>query len=81
MWYDLSMCGMTHSYMCDMSIVAVKTNVGSENEGVSLLIIESAYDGFDKGVPFKKIGLKAQDTCELFFDNVKVSDENENIKK
>lgn len=63
---------ITNGYMCDMSIVAVKTNVGTDKEGVSLLIIESAYEGFDKGIPFKKIGMKAQDTCELFFDNVKV---------
>lgn len=67
---------ITNGYLCDMSIVAVKTNVGSENEGVSLLIIESAYDGFEKGIPFKKVGMKAQDTCELFFDNVKVPKEN-----
>ena len=67
---------ITNGYMCDMSIVAVKTNTGTGNEGVSLLIMESAYEGFDKGIPFKKIGLKAQDTCELFFDNVKVPKEN-----
>jgi len=63
---------ITNGFMCDMAIVAVKTNPGSENEGVSLLIMESAAEGFEKGVPFKKIGMKAQDTCELFFDNVKV---------
>ncbi len=67
---------ITNGYMCDMSIVAVKTNVGKLNEGVSLLIMESAYEGFEKGIPFKKIGMKAQDTCELFFDNVKVPKEN-----
>ncbi|TYB76656.1 acyl-CoA dehydrogenase [Bizionia gelidisalsuginis] len=67
---------ITNGYMCDMAIVAVKTNIGTEKEGVSLLIIESAYDGFEKGIPFKKIGMKAQDTCELFFDNVKVPKEN-----
>lgn len=67
---------ITNGYMSDMSIVAVKTNVGNVNEGVSLLIMESAYDGFEKGIPFKKIGMKAQDTCELFFDNVKVPKEN-----
>lgn len=63
---------ITNGYMSDLSIVAVKTNVGTDNEGVSLLLMESAYDGFEKGVPFKKIGMKSQDTCELFFDNVKV---------
>ncbi|TXE20339.1 acyl-CoA dehydrogenase [Psychroserpens burtonensis] len=63
---------ITNGYMSDLSIVAVKTNVGTDNEGVSLLLMESAYEGFEKGVPFKKIGMKSQDTCELFFDNVKV---------
>jgi acyl-CoA dehydrogenase len=67
---------ITNGYMSDMSIVAVKTNVGTAEEGVSLLIMESAYEGFEKGIPFKKIGMKAQDTCELFFDNVKVPKEN-----
>jgi acyl-CoA dehydrogenase len=63
---------ITNGYMSDLFIVAVKTNVGTDNEGVSLLLMESAYDGFEKGIPFKKIGMKSQDTCELFFDNVKV---------
>ncbi|MGC1633790.1 MAG: acyl-CoA dehydrogenase family protein [Gelidibacter sp.] len=67
---------ITNGYLSDMSIVAVKTNSGTPDEGVSLLIIESKWDGFEKGVPFKKIGMKSQDTCELFFDNVKVPKEN-----
>ena len=67
---------ITNGFMCDMAIIAVKTNKGTEKEGVSLLIIETAYKGFEKGVPFKKIGMKSQDTCELFFDNVKVPKEN-----
>lgn len=67
---------ITNGYMSDMSIVAVKTNMGTEKEGVSLLIMESTSEGFEKGIPFKKIGMKAQDTCELFFDNVKVPKEN-----
>jgi len=67
---------ITNGYMSDMSIIAVKTNTGTAEEGVSLLIMESDYEGFEKGIPFKKIGMKAQDTCELFFDNVKVPKEN-----
>ena len=67
---------ITNGYMSDMSIVAVKTNNETDKDGVSLLIIESDSEGFEKGVPFKKIGMKAQDTCELFFDNVKVPKEN-----
>ncbi|MCH4823108.1 acyl-CoA dehydrogenase family protein [Gramella lutea] len=67
---------ITNGFMSDMSLVAVKTNHGIENEGISLLLIESGSKGFEKGVPFKKIGMKAQDTCELFFDDVKVPKEN-----
>ncbi|WP_142786130.1 acyl-CoA dehydrogenase family protein [Changchengzhania lutea] len=67
---------ITNGYMSDMSIVAVKTNTATDKEGVSLLIMESDSKGFEKGIPFKKIGMKAQDTCELFFDNVKVPKEN-----
>lgn len=67
---------ITNGFMSDMSIVAVKTNLGTAEEGVSLLIMESDAEGFEKGIPFKKIGMKSQDTCELFFDDVKVPKEN-----
>lgn len=67
---------ITNGFMCDMAIVAVKTNSKTENEGVTLLIMESSMEGFNKGIPFKKIGMKSQDTAELFFDNVKVPKEN-----
>ena len=63
---------ITNGYLSDMAVVAVKTNVGTPEEGVSLLIMDAEMEGFEKGIPFKKLGLKAQDTCELFFDNVKV---------
>ena len=67
---------ITNGYLCDMAIIAVKTNFGKENEGITLLILESTMAGLEKGLPLKKIGMKAQDTCELFFDNVKVPKEN-----
>lgn len=67
---------ITNGFMCDMAIVAVKTNHNTDEEGVTLLIVESAMEGFSKGVPFKKIGMKSQDTAQLFFDNVKVPKEN-----
>lgn len=67
---------ITNGFMCDMAIVAVKTNHNTEQEGVTLLILESAMEGFQKGIPLKKIGMKSQDTAELFFDNVKVPKEN-----
>ncbi|MCM8570109.1 acyl-CoA dehydrogenase family protein [Gramella jeungdoensis] len=67
---------ITNGCMCDISLVAVKTRKGTETESISLLIIDSDSEGFKKGKPLKKIGMKAQDTCELFFDNVKVPKEN-----
>ena len=67
---------ITNGFMCDMVIVAVKTNHNTDEEGVTLLILESAMEGFSKGVPFKKIGMKSQDTAQLFFDNVKVPKDN-----
>ena len=67
---------ITNGFMCDMAIVAVKTNHNTAEEGVTLLILESTMDGFTKGVPFRKIGMKSQDTAQLFFDNVKVPKEN-----
>ncbi|TRO66484.1 acyl-CoA dehydrogenase family protein [Christiangramia sabulilitoris] len=62
---------ITNGYMSDMTIVAVKIN-----NKVSLLIVESGSRGFQKGLPLKKIGMKSQDTCELFFDDVMVPKEN-----
>ena len=38
--------------------------------------VEATRAGFSKGKPFKKVGMKAQDTCELFFDNVQIPKEN-----
>ncbi|WP_211445042.1 acyl-CoA dehydrogenase family protein [Collimonas humicola] len=64
---------ITNGYNSDMAVVALK--VGDKARGaknVSLLVIEADRPGFSKGKPLKKIGMKAQDTCELFFDNVRV---------
>lgn len=68
---------ITNGYLCDMAVVAVKT--GPDEMGaasVSLLIIPADLPGFSKGKPLKKVGMRGQDTCELFFDNVRVPKEN-----
>ena len=68
---------ITNGYLCDMAIVVCKT--GSAEKGsanLSLLIVEADQAGFSKGKPLDKIGMKGQDTCELFFDNVRVPKEN-----
>lgn len=63
---------ITIGYTSDFSIVACKTRPGTPQQGISLLVVDAAWDGFTKGKPFKKIGLKTSDTCELFFEDVKV---------
>lgn len=67
---------ITNGYLCDVAVVAVKTDPSLGAKGISLMIIEADSEGFSKGKPFHKVGLHAQDTCELFFDNVKVPKEN-----
>lgn len=67
---------ITNGYLCDLAVVAVKTDPNQGAKGISLMIIEADSEGFSKGKPFHKVGLHAQDTCELFFDNVKVPKEN-----
>jgi acyl-CoA dehydrogenase len=52
--------------------VACKTDPTAGAKGVSLIAVEEGTPGFTKQGPMDKIGLKAQDTAELFFDNVRV---------
>lgn len=63
---------ITNGYMSDMVIVVVKTDPAAGAKGTSLLIMDNTMEGYSKGTPLKKVGMKAQDTCEMFFDNVKV---------
>lgn len=67
---------ITNGLMCDLVIVVVKTDTDAGHQGISLLLMDAAMNGFTKGKLLKKIGMKAQDTCELFFDNVKVPQSN-----
>lgn len=64
---------ITNGYLCDLVVVVAKTGDATGGaENVSLLLVEAGREGFGKGKPLKKIGMKGQDTCELFFDNVRV---------
>ncbi|MDP3891997.1 acyl-CoA dehydrogenase family protein [Nocardioides sp.] len=56
----------------DLVVVACKTDPEAGASGISLLVIERGMEGFERGRNLDKIGLKAQDTAELFFDNVQV---------
>lgn len=67
---------ITNGYLSDVVVVAVKTDPALGAKGISLLLMDSSMKGYSKGKPFQKVGLHAQDTCELFFDNVEVPKEN-----
>jgi alkylation response protein AidB-like acyl-CoA dehydrogenase len=63
---------ITNGINSDLVITAVKTDPSERHSGMSLLVIEDGMDGFTRGRNLDKIGLHAQDTAELFFDEVRV---------
>ncbi|MGH3366239.1 MAG: acyl-CoA dehydrogenase family protein [Nocardioidaceae bacterium] len=63
---------VSNGISADLVIVVAKTDPDAGYEGISLLVVERGMAGFERGRNLDKIGLKAQDTAELFFDNVRV---------
>ncbi len=64
---------ITNGYLSDLVVVVARTgNSGEGAKDLSLILVEASRTGFTKGKPLKKVGMKAQDTCELFFENVRV---------
>lgn len=66
---------ISNGQIADLIVVAART-VPDKRSGIGLFVIEAGMEGFDRGNKLDKMGLKAQDTSELFFDNVKVPKEN-----
>jgi alkylation response protein AidB-like acyl-CoA dehydrogenase len=56
--------------------VVARTDPDAGHHGISLLVVERGMDGFERGRRLDKVGLKAQDTAELFFDDVEVPQAN-----
>ncbi|WP_111893231.1 acyl-CoA dehydrogenase family protein [Acinetobacter sp. MB5] len=56
----------------DLIVLVAKTDPQARAKGISILLVDAHLDGVTKGRSFKKIGLHAQDTAELFFDDVHV---------
>jgi alkylation response protein AidB-like acyl-CoA dehydrogenase len=56
----------------DIVIVVAKTDPALRHKGISLLVVERDMEGFKRGRKLDKVGLKAQDTAELSFEDVKV---------
>jgi len=67
---------ITNGQLADLYIVVAKTDTSAGAKGVSLFLVEADRAGFQKGQNLNKVGMKAQDTSELFFDNVRIPKEN-----
>jgi alkylation response protein AidB-like acyl-CoA dehydrogenase len=68
---------ITNGINADLVIVVARTDPDAPgSKGLSLLVVERDMPGFSRGRNLEKVGLKAQDTAELFFDDVRVPAEN-----
>jgi alkylation response protein AidB-like acyl-CoA dehydrogenase len=63
---------ITNGINADLVITAVKTDPSQRHKGISLVIVERDTPGFDRGRNLEKLGMHAQDTAELFFDDALV---------
>jgi alkylation response protein AidB-like acyl-CoA dehydrogenase len=63
---------ITNGINADLVIVVAQTDPEAGAKGFSLLVVERGMPGFERGRNLEKVGMKAQDTAELFFDNVRV---------
>jgi len=63
---------ISNGQLADLVIVVAKTDPKLGAKGTSLIAVETGTPGFKRGRNLEKIGMKAQDTSELFFDNVRV---------
>ncbi len=67
---------ITNGINADLVLVVAKTDPDKGAHGFSLLMVERGMKGFERGRNLDKVGMKAQDTAELFFDEVRVPAEN-----
>lgn len=65
---------ITNGQLADLVIVVAKTDPDAGSKGFSLFLVEAGMPGFEKGQNLKKVGLKAQDTSQLFFQDVLLDD-------
>ncbi|MEX2504223.1 MAG: acyl-CoA dehydrogenase family protein [Egicoccus sp.] len=67
---------ITNGINADLVIVVAKTDPAAKHAGTSLLVVEEGMPGFTRGRKLDKIGMHAQDTAELFFEDVRVPADN-----
>lgn len=67
---------ISNGQLCDLIVVAAKTNPDDDGRGdaggISLFLVEAEREGFARGSNLKKLGMKAQDTSEMFFQDVRI---------
>ena len=67
---------VTNGINSDYVILFAVTEKGIGHKGISCFLVEKGWNGFETGKPENKLGIRASDTCELYFDNVKVPADN-----
>lgn len=63
---------ISNGQLCDILVLATKTDSQAGAKGITLFLVEGDREGFRRGKNLEKLGMRAQDTSELFFDNVRV---------
>ncbi len=63
---------ISNGQLCDVIVLATKTDSAAGAKGVTLFLVDTSLPGFRRGKNLRKVGMKAQDTSELFFDELRV---------
>src|SRR5690554_2929473 len=63
---------ISNGQMCDVLVLATKTDAEDRDNGITLFLVDTSLPGFERGKNLDKLGMKAQDTSELFFDDLRV---------
>jgi alkylation response protein AidB-like acyl-CoA dehydrogenase len=63
---------ISNGQLCDVIVLATKTDLAAGAKGVTLFLVDTSLPGFRRGKNLEKLGMKGQDTSELFFDEVRV---------
>lgn len=63
---------ISNGQSCDLIVLAAKTDASAGAHGVSLIVVEADMQGFRRGRNLEKLGMRAQDTSELFFEDMRV---------
>jgi len=66
---------ITNGYSCDLVIVAARTSPEKKARGISLFAVDTTLEGFSRGRKLDKVGQDEADTTEMFFENIRLTDD------